>query len=64
MALKDLRMFWRTFEIAPINCEITLDQTWSANSVICEADREKIFPINDTTFYVTVSTQDNVKLRQ
>ena len=64
VALKDLRMFWRTFEIAPINCEITLDQTWSANSVICEADREKIFLINDTAFYVTVSTQDNVKLRQ
>ena len=64
MVLKNFRMFWMTFDMAPITCEITLDQTWSANSVICEADREKIFTINDTKFYVPVSTQDNVKLLQ
>ena len=50
MVLKNLRMFWRTSEMAPITCEITLDQTWSVNSVICEADREKTFTINDTKF--------------
>ena len=37
--LKYLINFGRTLEMALINCEITVNLTWSANCVICEGDR-------------------------
>ena len=46
------------------NCEITLDLIWSANCVICEKSRVKIFAMIDAKLYVPVvnlSTQDNPK---
>ena len=50
-----------------INCEITLDLTWSAICVVCKADRLITFTIIVTKLYVpavTLSTQDNGKLLQ
>ena len=37
LPLKYLSNFWRTFEMALINCEINLILTWSANCVISNA---------------------------
>ena len=53
--------------MALINCEITLDLTWSANCVICEEDRAITFAISDTKVYVPVVTltiQDKGNLLQ
>ena len=50
-----------------INCEISLDITYSANCVICEVDRTTKFLSTDTKLYVpvvTLSNQDNIKLLQ
>ena len=50
-----------------INCEITLDLTWSAICVVCKADRLITFTIIVTKLYVpvvTLLTQDNGKLLQ
>ena len=51
-----------------INCEVTLNLIWSANCVICEADRVTTFEIIDTKLpyvpVVAISTQDNSKLLQ
>ena len=51
-----------------INCEVTLNLIWSANCVICEADRVTTFAIIDTKLpyvpVVAISTQDNSKLLQ
>lgn len=50
-----------------INCKITFNLTWSANSIICEKDREKTVAITGTKRHilvVTLSTQDNTKLLQ
>ena len=65
--LKYLINFCRTLEMALINCEITLDLTWSANCVICEEDRAITFAISDTKLYVplvTLTIQDKGNLFQ
>ena len=62
--LKYLRNFQRTLEMPLINCEISLDLTWSANCGIYNADGATTFEILDTKLYVpvvTLSTQDNAK---
>ena len=56
--------FWIIPEMPLINCEITLDLSWSANFVICEAGRLATFTITDTKLYVPVVTLDNGKLLQ
>ena len=48
-----------------INCEISLDLTWSKRCVISSTVRITEFKIIDTKLYVpiiTLSTEDNVKL--
>ena len=48
-----------------INCEISLDLTWSKKCVISSAVQITEFKIIDTKLYVpiiTLSTEDNVKL--
>ena len=68
--LKYLSNFCRTLEMSLINCEINLILTWSANCVIVStnvANQNATFEITDTKLYVsvvTLSTQDNSKLRQ
>ena len=42
---------WRTPEMLPINYEITLYLTCSASTVICIADRETTFAIDDAKLY-------------
>ena len=41
----------KTLEMFLINCEINLILIWSANCVICEADRATAFAITDTKLY-------------
>ena len=65
--LKHLSNFWRTLEMLLINCEFSLFLTWSWTCVIPSTTGETKFKITETKIYVTVvtlSTQDNVKLRQ
>ena len=65
--LKYLSNFWRTLEMPLINCEVNLILTWSSNCVITNYSGAGIFEITDTKLYVpvvTLSTQDNSKLRQ
>ena len=68
--LKYLINFWRTLEMPLINCEINLTLTWSTNCVIIStnvANENATFEVTDTKLYVpvvTLSTQDNSKLRQ
>ena len=62
--LKCLNNFWRTLEMALINCEAELILMWSyfATNV---ANQNPIFAITETNLYVpvvTLSTQDNAKL--
>ena len=48
-----------------INCEISLNVTWSKKCVISSAVEKTEFKITDTKLYVpivTLSTEDNVKL--
>ena len=64
---KFLSNFWRALEMLPINCEITLDLTWSLNHVIYKVGRATTFEVTDTKLYVpvvTLSTQGNEKLLQ
>ena len=64
---KFLSNFWRALEMLPINCEITLDLTWSSNHVIYKVGRATSFEVTDTKLYVpvvTLSTQGNEKLLQ
>ena len=66
--LKYLSNFWRTLEMALINCEVELILTWSADCVIIStnvANQNPAFSITETHLYVpvvTLSTQDNLKL--
>ena len=66
--LKYLSNFWRSLEMALINCEVELILTWSAGCVIIYtdvADQVPTFTITETNLYVpvvTLSTQDNAKL--
>ena len=64
---KFLSNFWRALEMLPINCETTLDLTWSSNHVIYKVGRATTFEVTDTKLYVpvvTLSTQGNEKLLQ
>ena len=48
-----------------ITCEISLDMTWSANCVACEAARVTTFAMTDrkgNVRVVTLSTKENSKL--
>ena len=53
--------------MSSINCEINLILAWSANCIICEAQRATTFQVPDTKRFVpvvTLSTQDSIKLMQ
>ena len=65
--LKYLRNFWRTLEMALINCEVNLILTWPKDCVITNSEGEGKFAITETKLYVpvvTLSTQDNARLLQ
>ena len=67
MLLKYLSNCWKTLEMSLINCEINLILTWSENCVISSATGKTKPAITDTKLYVpfvTISTQDNLKLWQ
>ena len=67
VALKYLSNFRRTLEIALINCEVSLNLTWSPNCVITNSTGQGKFKITDTNLYVpvvTLLTKDNEKLLQ
>ena len=69
--LEILRNFWRSLEMAFINCKIYLELNWTKNCVMYGADtyaggdndnnRETTFKITSTKI-VTLSTKDNVNL--
>ena len=63
--LKYLSNFWRSLEMALINCGINLILTWSDKFVLSNDEKATTFAITDTKLYlpvVTLSTQDNAKL--
>ena len=65
--LKYLSNFWRTLEMALINCEFNLFLTWSKDCFIANSTGEGKFAITETRLdvpVVTLSTQDNAKLLQ
>ena len=65
--LKYLSNFWRTLEMPLINCEVTLELTWSSDCVITNSLGEGKFHITETKLYVPLvplSTQNNAKLLQ
>ena len=65
--IKYLSNFWRTLEMALINCEAELILKWSKNCVITNSTGEGKFKITEAKLYipvVTLSTQDNIKLLQ
>ena len=65
MKLKYLSNFCRTLETLLINFEINLTLTWCLNCFITDVPTGN--QITDTNLYVpfvTLSTQDNVKLSQ
>ena len=67
VALKYLSNFRRTLEIALINCEVSLNLTWSPNCIITNSTGQGKFKITDTNLYVpvvTLLTKDNEKLLQ
>ena len=63
--LKYLSNFWRTLEMALINCEVNLILTWSSTCVLIStgsANQAATFAITDTKLYapvVTLSTQES-----
>ena len=63
--LKYLSNFWRSLEMALINCKIHLELNWIKNCVMSDNDDEPTFEITNTKLYiptVTLSTKDNVNL--
>ena len=52
--LKYLNNFWRTIEISLINCEISLNLTWSKKWVISSALGITEFKRTDTKLYVPI----------
>ena len=59
--------FCRTLEMLSINCEVNLILTWSRDCVITNSADAGKFAISEIKLYVpfvTLSTQDNVKLLQ
>ena len=64
-SLKYLGDFWRTLEMALINCEVNHILTWSSTCVINNSKDAARFTIIDIKLYVpvvTLPTQHNVKL--
>ena len=64
--LKYLSNFWRTLEMALINCKVNFILTWST-CVITDSHGAGTFAITDTKLYVpvvTLSTQENTKFLQ
>ena len=67
VSLKYLSNFWRTLEMALINCEVNLILTWSKDCVINNSTGEGKFAMTETKLYVPVvslSTKENEKLLQ
>ena len=65
--LKYLSNFWRTLEMALINCEVNLILTWSSICLITNSTGGGTFEITNTKLYVpvvTLSIQENAKLLQ
>ena len=66
--LKYLSNFWKTFEMPLINCEINFQLKRSEKCILVAGtavNQVSKFTITDTILYVpfvTLSTQDNVKL--
>ena len=65
--LKSMSDLWRTLEMVLVNCEVTLDLSWSESYVLVatNAAQATIFSTADTKLYlsaVTLSTQDNAKV--
>ena len=61
---KYLSNSWKNLEMPLINYEISIDLTCSAIFVICIADGETTFAIDDTKLYGSegsLSTEDNAK---
>ena len=58
--LKYLSNFFRSLEMALINCKIHLELNWSNNSVMCNQNGETKFKI--TNIVIVLSTKDNVNL--
>ena len=59
--------FWRTLELALLNCKVSLFLTWSSTCVITNSTSEGRFTITDKKLFVpvvTLSTQDYAKLLQ
>ena len=48
--LKYLSNFWRTLEMALINCEVSLILTWSSTCVITNSTRAGACEITDTNY--------------
>ena len=62
VALKYLSNFFRSLEMALINCKIKLNLTWKKECVLSTDDGNAVFIINDTKLYVpvvTLSKEDN-----
>ena len=62
-----LSNFWRTSDMALINCEVNLILTWSSTCVITNSTCAATFKKTDTRLHapvVTLSTEDNSKLLQ
>ena len=60
--LKYLSNFFRSLEMALINCKIKLNLTWKKESVLSNQAGDAVFIINDTKMYVpvvTLSKEDN-----
>ena len=65
--LKYLSNFWKILEMSLISWEINLILTWSDKCVLSNDTKATTFVITDTKLFVpvvTLSTQDNAKLRE
>ena len=61
--LKNLSNFWRTLEMPLINCEISLDLTWSKKCVMSFAVGKTEFRIPESKPpFITLWTEENSKL--
>ena len=63
--LKFLSNFWRSLEMALINCKVELSLTWYEICILSSAGTAATFAITDTKLYVpvvTLKTEDNAKL--
>ena len=54
--LKNMIDLWRTLEMLLVNCDVTLDLSWSQTTTFSITDRKLYLPA------VTLSTQDNAKV--